>query len=55
MFERDGKRHLKRLADLDVKHWNALCVGLADHPVQRCKAIAGWLVYRAATDQAMGN
>jgi hypothetical protein len=28
MFERDGKRYLKRLADLDVEHWNALCTGL---------------------------
>jgi hypothetical protein len=28
MFERDGQRYLKRLADLDVEHWNALCIDL---------------------------
>ena len=28
MFERDGKRYLKRLADLDVEHWNVLCLDL---------------------------
>ena len=28
MFERDGKRYLKPLADLDVEYWSTLCVGV---------------------------
>jgi hypothetical protein len=56
MVERDGKRYLKRLADLDVEHWNALGVGLAVPPVQRVlRAIADWLVGRAGRRPSSGS